>query len=610
LTQNRIKKKKRLLNIFLKSAMRLLKKSWLFLTAQNRVILPVLTAVFIISIAVLPAISRAAIQPLTAEDFGVSFGAGTGLGSGDIRFLIANIIKTALGLLGIIAVAIVLSAGFLWLTSQGEQDKIEKAKKILLNAVIGLAIILAAYAITVFVFKQLLGAVNGPGAGGENNGNNGGFGNGGYLGGGILRDVYPEPGAKNMPMNVKIMVMFSVPMDPETVINTNDKTLCPNPAPEGDWWCGTLAVRGGVSGVKILKLSGAAAGQGEVIPAGKVAIMTKDKKNFVIVPQDGLASDGDTRYSVNLTDNWRRASGEKAFIAGGYTWSFTVANYNDTTPPKVTSVFPVNNAQDVYRNAAVQANFSEPINVVSLAGKIEVVDGAIATTSPAQYFQVSYQDNNQIIYLSGEVIVSNGFKTAEFISDGVCSENGRPVRENSCGVRPSCLPEKRQLDVLLKAAQNGDIFSGITDVAGNSLVGNQENGDYQWSFKVGLEIDLTAPYLVKVEPAVDQDGVPVNSLVKANFSELILNSSLNNDNVRIFKDVCRGENFPEDINCYPLGGFTIYNQNLPLGPGGTNISQAVIKTYFPYLDPLTKYNPRFTTGVKDLYQNCLTPKLE
>lgn len=77
------------------------------------------------------------------------------LGGGDIRVVVVRIINTALGLLGIIAVGIVLYGGFVYMTAGGEDDKISTAKKILTNGLIGLVIILSAFAITRFVLSRL-----------------------------------------------------------------------------------------------------------------------------------------------------------------------------------------------------------------------------------------------------------------------------------------------------------------------------------------------------------------------------------------------------------------------------------------------------------------------
>ena len=75
---------------------------------------------------------------------------------------IANIIQTVisafLGLLGIIFLVLIIYAGFEWMTAQGEEEKVTKAKDTLTRAVIGLIIIIAAYSITYFVFQSLSGA--------------------------------------------------------------------------------------------------------------------------------------------------------------------------------------------------------------------------------------------------------------------------------------------------------------------------------------------------------------------------------------------------------------------------------------------------------------------
>jgi uncharacterized membrane protein YwzB len=49
----------------------------------------------------------------------------------------------------------ILFAGYNWMTAMGEKDKVQKAKDTLISAVIGLVIIIAAYAVTTFVLDQL-----------------------------------------------------------------------------------------------------------------------------------------------------------------------------------------------------------------------------------------------------------------------------------------------------------------------------------------------------------------------------------------------------------------------------------------------------------------------
>ena len=89
-----------------------------------------------------------------------------GSSSQSLPILAALIIKSLLGLLGIVAVAMILYAGFLYLTSTGKEEQIKRAKSILVTSVIGLIIIFSAYAIANFVFEAISNAVGQAGGGG------------------------------------------------------------------------------------------------------------------------------------------------------------------------------------------------------------------------------------------------------------------------------------------------------------------------------------------------------------------------------------------------------------------------------------------------------------
>jgi len=49
-------------------------------------------------------------------------------------------------------------AGYNWMTAQGEEEKVTKAKDTLTAAIIGLVIVIAAYAISYYVISALGGA--------------------------------------------------------------------------------------------------------------------------------------------------------------------------------------------------------------------------------------------------------------------------------------------------------------------------------------------------------------------------------------------------------------------------------------------------------------------
>lgn len=108
--------------------------------------------------SILAAPSSAELEAM--RQLGAAAGAeGANLAGGEVdpRIIVARVIRAALGILGIIFLVLTLYAGFLWMTAGGEEEKITKAKKLLYDGVIGLAIIFAAYSITWFVFRVALG---------------------------------------------------------------------------------------------------------------------------------------------------------------------------------------------------------------------------------------------------------------------------------------------------------------------------------------------------------------------------------------------------------------------------------------------------------------------
>jgi hypothetical protein len=118
----------------------------------------VLVTMFMLALA--PALALAQVNV-----FGPGGSAGVnsalGLGNQDPRTTAASVINVLMGFLGIIAVVIILLGGFKWMTAGGGEDKVAEAKKLMTAGVVGLAIILAAWGITVFVLNSLLSATGG-----------------------------------------------------------------------------------------------------------------------------------------------------------------------------------------------------------------------------------------------------------------------------------------------------------------------------------------------------------------------------------------------------------------------------------------------------------------
>ncbi|SRR6056297_2110864 len=118
----------------------------------------VIVALMLTTVAV-PALAERAELDLGVEVVGDQ----TGLSGGedtDLRAVIGSIINTALSFLGVVAVIIVLIGGFKYMTAGGSEEKVGDAKKWIISGIIGLAIILAAYAITSFVIERLTDSID------------------------------------------------------------------------------------------------------------------------------------------------------------------------------------------------------------------------------------------------------------------------------------------------------------------------------------------------------------------------------------------------------------------------------------------------------------------
>ncbi len=69
--------------------------------------------------------------------------------------LIGSIISAVLGVLGIVFLLLTIYSGFIWMTAAGDEKKIQKAKSILVAAVVGLVIVLSSYGISNFILLRL-----------------------------------------------------------------------------------------------------------------------------------------------------------------------------------------------------------------------------------------------------------------------------------------------------------------------------------------------------------------------------------------------------------------------------------------------------------------------
>lgn len=101
-------------------------------------------------------ISTAMAQAIDVTDQPLIIAALSG-GQTGLRGIILTIINFFLTFLGLLAVIMVIYGGFLYVSSAGNEENVNKAKKILIYAVIGIIVIIISFAL----INTLLGAAGG-----------------------------------------------------------------------------------------------------------------------------------------------------------------------------------------------------------------------------------------------------------------------------------------------------------------------------------------------------------------------------------------------------------------------------------------------------------------
>lgn len=317
----------------------------------------------------------ASAQISTAFDLG-------GLGTRSPVEIALSLINWMLGILALIAVVLILYGGFLWLTSRGEEEQIEKAKRVLINAGIGLLIILAAWGIVLYILEILLGAT---GTGGTNGTSGGGYG-GGFPSGGstfYVRNVDPGDEDVDVTLCTDIYHLFSKDIDTSSV--TTNTASSANP---------TFYLRLVDSTHYTDK-----AGAGEACAANTdcssalcdsgTLTCTGDNVSGTIELDDLDAGETTDHFSFLPTVNFEADATYTGTVVGAdsgviseestgaltmdqdYTYTFVTGSTTDSTPPTVDEVsgespFPGEAETDVCLNTPINFQFSEAIRTYTV----------------------------------------------------------------------------------------------------------------------------------------------------------------------------------------------------------------------------------------------------
>ncbi len=514
-------------------------------------------------IVVFGAVTQDAALAQTADLGLAEIGETSGLATTDIRVTIVRIIRAFFGLIGITLVVLMMYAGYLWMTSAGDDTKIATAKKIITRAVIGLFIIMSAYAIVSFILRAILNEQM-PGGGirstsaitslyGAGSGSH-------YLGSGIIEYHYPESGQTDVPRNTKVAITFKKPLVLSSIIEgyedngtytLTDDTIGGVPAVPG------TAYPLKVSNIKIIPNSGLGSPAGSsgndafderypdvalVSPVPSVSVTpvadmfdSDEGQTIVITFTQPIGSptsnvnyrvalrgqqDGIRVWSEDLVTGEPFA--ENAFPTlppdGAYFWPFATGTTLDITPPQVSGTVPAAlgnpSSRPMDRNQLLQVYFNEAVDPTTASG----ITGALedggrgftlldvqARCRSGFTCDVRYEDD--FVPLVGEWKLSNRYRTAEFIPAAECEG----VTTNSCGERVYCLPRNVELRVVLRTPNLGSQPpagivppNGIVDMVNNALDGNR-NGTAEGpeSAERPLEYSLNTP--PTIAPDVNDD---------------------------------------------------------------------------------------------------------
>jgi amino acid transporter len=107
----------------------------------------------ICSFALLPTLALGQFGLDEMTELEISTNASTNLTS-----MIVGVINVVLGFLGVIAVVIILFAGFKWMTAAGSEEKVKDAETMIIQAIMGLVVIFLAWVIANFVISGLMTA--------------------------------------------------------------------------------------------------------------------------------------------------------------------------------------------------------------------------------------------------------------------------------------------------------------------------------------------------------------------------------------------------------------------------------------------------------------------
>jgi len=379
-----------------------------------------------------------------------NYGATFGLGTADLASTIIKIVQWVLGFLGLIAVIMIMYGGFIWMTAAGNEERIKKAKKIIVRAVIGLLIVLLAWAIVLFIHNMVNKATSGggqvcdPGPPAEVNGcwvcNAAGTGwNYDPLIPGCgpetetfrVRWVDPGDQETNVPLCSIIQAVF------------NGKVLPVSYGPN--------------VGVYINSTNAPVAGTWQ---------LSADETILEFLPSSDYQPN--TVYRVELRAGIQEDSADPRIFLPK-TWTFTTGTTTLDIPPTVTQIFPDDGSRDICLNTPIQANFSSKMRVSSINNNT-VKFRDITAGLDKNFGKFGYANPQSFSTRPAELMTAGDEYTVTLIA-------GTPG--GTCKDHPECVTKADCIGTGAGQCNSTWIFNndGIMDICGNHLDGDYDTND-------------------------------------------------------------------------------------------------------------------------------------
>jgi hypothetical protein len=472
-------------------------------------------------------------------DFGDTFG----LVETDLIQIVISVVQWMLGLLGLIAVILLIYAGFLWMTAAGDKVKIDRAKNVIRNALIGLVIILLSWAIVLFVQNFFDDITNdGPPGGGCPTCGGGGLdpteltitkietscGDGSTF----QQDVFLCSSVQvNFNHNLNGTLTFpqgegNLMTDPaqihlEQCLETNGDCSQTNNYgpmdPNIQFYSGKTFVGDGRYEWTLKQ---------KTLGFWHVGLDFKPNWDYrVVIPKGSnnqkiFNTDAAPKYLTRCIDGGCQDSGDT------FVWEFQTGTQNDTTPPEVVRIYPVSPGDPDYPDRAVplypliKVEYSEPIVALnqenllisSMVADPPAPNGSGGTEDSRYRYEdyMVYRENNALLF---QLNVGKACREdpSELNAGVPCDQN-----PNICTVPTNCVEGAHPL--FDKFTWHDMEVSGVMDLCGNPAQPLED-----WRFQT----NATEPRVRAISPpdqyAFACSDVPVT--VKFNQSMYRLSSS-------------------------------------------------------------------------------------